>query len=288
MAFATDLVGGATVSWTRAGCPDPAPTAGLARCVGDARWPTRLTVPADACTVTADTLNGLAGRCHDAVACTFDGGPSRKLPLGRSEVKVDATGPDKVKASCTSYVDVADRTPPVLTCPAPVVVECGAAPPAVAATCADNCGACAATCDKPAARLPLGAHTLRCEGKDAAGATGSCGAHVAVVDSTAPALSLAASPATLWPPNGELVTIALKRGARDTCDERPRVTCTATSSDPVDAARPDIVWRGEALQLRAARGSRDRVYTISCTAQDAAGNAQTATATVTVPHDRGH
>ena len=67
---------------------------------------------------------------------------------------------------------------------------------------------------------------------------------------------------------------------------------TATSSSP---SSPDDVLvtpdgaGGFVVYLRAERRGNggDRVYTITATATDRAGNARTATATCVVPHDQG-
>jgi hypothetical protein len=77
-----------------------------------------------------------------------------------------------------------------------------------------------------------------------------------------------AAPALLWPPNHELVPIALSAAA--------------------SGAAPDVVWQDGHLSLRAERsgGGGDRVYTITCAATDAAGNASAASAQVVVPHDQ--
>jgi len=51
-------------------------------------------------------------------------------------------------ASCTSYVDVADREKPAIACAAPATIECTGAQTvyAASATCSDNCGARTASC----------------------------------------------------------------------------------------------------------------------------------------------
>ena len=69
---------------------------------------------------------------------------------------------------------------------------------------------------------------------------------------------------------------------------------TGTSNEPSDPKDLDIVITGTGLrprvvQLRADRLGRDtdRVYTLTATATDMAGNTRRSTATCTVPHDQG-
>ena len=68
---------------------------------------------------------------------------------------------------------------------------------------------------------------------------------------------------------------------------------TGTSNEPSDPNDPDIVITpngsgGFVVQLREDRlgTGTGRVYTLSATAMDLAGNSATATATCTVPHDQ--
>jgi len=69
---------------------------------------------------------------------------------------------------------------------------------------------------------------------------------------------------------------------------------TGTSNEPADPG-PDIVISGSGLdpymvQLRAERlgAGTGRIYTLTATATDLAGNTATTTATCVVPHDQGH
>jgi hypothetical protein len=144
------------------------------------------------------------------------------------------------------------------------------------------------------ALVPLGAHTVTLLAVDAQGASGAASGAVVVVDTTAPALALDASPSVLFPPNHTLVPVTVRWQASDVCDPAPRVTLvSATSSEPADAG--DI---GEAatvsgslvVPLRAERSGQGvgRTYALVLRAADGSGNATAATTTVTVPHDLGH
>jgi hypothetical protein len=113
------------------------------------------------------------------------------------------------------------------------------------------------------------------------------------IDRTAPKLSAVPSPATLWPPNGKLVPVIVRVDADDALSGVDSWKLVSIRSD--EPASGDIVGflvgtRDVTGSLRAERnGSGDgRVYTLEFRATDAAGNATTAFARVTVPHDRGN
>ncbi len=114
------------------------------------------------------------------------------------------------------------------------------------------------------------------------------------IDGAPPVLSgLPASDCTLWPPNHDMVRVAVVR-AVDVLSGLASLDVTATSSQPSDPSDPDVVIKsdgggGFAVWLRAERSGKDgaRTYTITATAKDLADNATTLRATCVVPHDRG-
>lgn len=77
--------------------------------------------------------------------------------------------------------------------------------------------------------------------------------------------------------------------ASDDTDSHPVVTYVGTVCNQAIASG-DISYSNGRLFVRSERTGRteDRVYTITYSARDAAGNVSRATATVTVPHDQGH
>jgi hypothetical protein len=102
------------------------------------------------------------------------------------------------------------------------------------------------------------------------------------------------TPDQLWPPNHKYRDVA---ATVDVIDADPNATVTLLS---VTSNEPDSVNRGDKpndivivddynFELRAERlGSGDgRVYTIAYEGTDACGNSTIASATVTVPHDKG-
>jgi hypothetical protein len=266
-------------------------------CVGTQANPVVIATAPGMCAQTVTSTNGLAGSCSDGgggvASCNLNGSSSLSLVPGDYSILVEGTSNDGATASCTSYVRVADMERPSISCPAPMTVECTGptTPVALTASAGDNCGVASSSCSPSA--FGLGGTPASCVASDAAGNASSCSTSVTVVDTTAPSLTLSASPTVLWPPNHALVPINLSYSASDVCDPHPAVSCTASSNQPASGGgsgntNPDVVWSNGKLFLRAERAGTlgDRVYTVSCTATDASGNTRTATTTVTVPHDQ--
>jgi hypothetical protein len=126
---------------------------------------------------------------------------------------------------------------------------------------------------------------------------------VTVRDTLPPSLTLHTDPATLWPPNHEMIPVRVWWEATDLCDPAAVGVqlVSATSSEPDDASGhddgattgdvqgADIGTPDTALLLRSERDGKGpgRIYTLTYSAQDRSGNATPALATVTVPHDEG-
>ena len=115
------------------------------------------------------------------------------------------------------------------------------------------------------------------------------------IDGAPPALSgLPSEGCTLWPVNHELRPVAVVRASDAVSGIAPgsfRVTATSNESmAPKDVAVTEDVNGGLVVELRAERSGANkagRVYQLTATAQDLAGNAVTGTAICTVPHDLG-
>ena len=108
-----------------------------------------------------------------------------------------------------------------------------------------------------------------------------------VPDTTPPTLSVRADPAVLWPPNGRLRDVAISIDAADDSGA-PTVELVAVESDEPAAGDVEVVDLRH-VRLRAERAGHGdgRTYTLTYRATDRAGNATTASVTVTVPHDLG-
>jgi hypothetical protein len=115
------------------------------------------------------------------------------------------------------------------------------------------------------------------------------------VDRTGPTITgMPAEGCSVWPPNHKLVTVAQVTASDNGSGMPPEgLVVTATSSEPDNAAgdgntEPDIVIAGGSVALRAERSGSGvgRVYTITATATDRAGNTSRAASVCVVPHDR--
>jgi hypothetical protein len=154
------------------------------------------------------------------------------------------------------------------------------------------------TCDHPSGSFfPVGETTVTCTST----AGPSCSFNVNVEDTQAPVITTKGSH-TLWPPNHKYVSFKvtdLVASAVDNCDAGVGVggvRITKASSDEPDnsggdgSTIDDIVIAADckSLKLRSERmgGGNGRVYTVTLTVTDAAGNVGTATAKVTVPHSQ--
>ena len=104
---------------------------------------------------------------------------------------------------------------------------------------------------------------------------------------------ISASPSTLWPPNHQMVTVALSVDAHDSCPEV--TTCSIVSVDSNEPVNdlgdgdtlPDWEIIGDLeVNLRAERSGlgSDREYTIGVECTDEAGNSTSGSTIVTVPH----
>jgi hypothetical protein len=232
------------------------------------------------------------------------------FPKGPTAVTFTATDADFLGATsnCTTTVQVVDKTPPSITCPATITVPCSqsggtpASDPTIAAFLAgasatDICDPSPTLSNNAPAFFPLGTTVVTFTAKDADANVGQCSATVTVKDTTPPVISaLSASPNVLWPPNHKLVPVQVSVSATDTCDPSPTcVVASVASSEPVTGGggcgntSPDFVITGPlSVDLRAERCGTGpgRTYTIMVNCTDHSNNASQKATTVTVPHNR--
>jgi hypothetical protein len=109
------------------------------------------------------------------------------------------------------------------------------------------------------------------------------------IDKTPPAIAGLPEGCILWPPNHAMVQVAIVEGS-DATSGLASFSVSATSSEADaegDISVGSLGFAQRSVQLRAERlgGGAGRMYTITASAGDAAGNTRTATAICGVPHD---
>jgi len=138
---------------------------------------------------------------------------------------------------------------------------------------------------------PLGMTSVLLTATDPKGAMSQASGIVTVVDQTGPSLTgLAASPASLWPPNHKMVPVTINYGQSDNCPGSVSCVLSVSSNEASNNNEPDwIVVDAHHVLLRSERegSGPGRTYTITLTCTDAANNVTVKTATVLVPHDQG-
>jgi hypothetical protein len=107
-------------------------------------------------------------------------------------------------------------------------------------------------------------------------------------DATAPTITCAATPSTLWPPNGKFVPVDVAVTVADAISGPAGFALTTAPSD--DASGWTVGTADTSGLMRAERPGNggDRIYSLTYTATDAAGNTAICVAQITVPHDERH
>jgi hypothetical protein len=115
------------------------------------------------------------------------------------------------------------------------------------------------------------------------------------IDKTAPTVACSAIPSILWPPNNKLVPISTSVTVSDALSGSGGFTLVSVTSNEPDSGQGDIrgFVTGTASTtgfLRAQRlgSGTGRVYTLTYSGADGAGNTALCTTTVLVPHDQGN
>jgi hypothetical protein len=135
--------------------------------------------------------------------------------------------------------------------------------------------------------------TFVCNATNAAGLFSSSSVTIKIDKTPLVISGMPALGCSLWPPNGKMVRVATVTAADALSGLAPgSFQVTGTSNEPPSA--PEILITpngtgGYIVQLQADRLGKGtgRVYTLTATAGDLAGNTATVTATCTVPHDQG-
>ncbi len=145
--------------------------------------------------------------------------------------------------------------------------------------------------------LPLGTNLVEVNVTDSVSNTASCSTTITVVDLMPPQISSAsASPSVLWPPNHQMVTVAINATATDDCGTVTWKIIGVHSNEAVNGpgegnTAPEWQILGDhAVSLRAERSGNGtgRVYGITVQAQDVTGNLSSPVRVmVTVPKSQG-
>jgi len=207
--------------------------------------------------------------------------------------------------TCSADVTVEDTTPPILDVPPDLVQECtssdGATVDIGSASASDSCdGSIHDIVNNHSSNLfSLGSTEVVWTATDDSGNSTSAVQTITIEDSTPPSLNVSVSPSVLWPPNHKMNNITATVTASDTCDASPTIELTSVTSNEPDNVLGDgdrandiqgaaVGVDDRSFRLRAERSGTGvgRIYTVTYTATDAAGNASTKSATVTVPHDQ--
>jgi len=249
-------------------------------CVGTPTGPAQLTTDPALCSATVDNLNQRAGGCSGGggglASCLFDGMVAETLGRGPHAVAIVGTSVDGASASCTSYVDVADREKPAIACSAPATIEC-TGPQTVytaSATCNDNCGPCTASCGS--GPFALGTTVIDCNANDDATNRSTCQTQVTVQDTTPPSVTITFAPPQGWGRNRHLIPIPVTVTAADVCDSAPSIECQAWSVDSRGTRQDyEVVWVNGQLVVvwpwnQQVQG--DATYYLECSATDTSGN----------------
>ena len=140
-----------------------------------------------------------------------------------------------------------------------------------------------------------GTNTVLYRSADAASNAATPQSLVLKIDKTAPALSLGATPDRIWPANNQPFEVSLAGNASDAASGLAAVSYVVTDEYGAPLSIPARALSGasaawaEALTVEASRrgGDRDgRLYRVTATVTDQAGNTATAAADIVVPHDR--
>jgi len=201
----------------------------------------------------------------------------------------------------SSTANTANNLPPTISCPPNqrliVDAACSLVVPDYTglATTASTAGTLAITQQPPAGTVLSGSgnKTIMLTATDKGGNSGSCTFTLTAVDATAPVITNAyADSAIFWLPNHKMRNVQVFYTVTDNCGPITS-TLSVTSNEPQDGTGDgdeDVDWEvidSHKVKLRGERSGNGvgRIYTITITATDAAGNTTTETVDVKVPHD---
>ncbi|MCI1773886.1 MAG: DUF5722 domain-containing protein [Paenibacillus lautus] len=139
-----------------------------------------------------------------------------------------------------------------------------------------------------------GIHGLDYRTMSPAGEPGSIKSLTLKIDQTAPVATVTADPVKLWPPNQRLVQVTASVDASDSGSDIGSVVLSSITSNEElqaeDIQGAELGTMDTSFSLRAARSGAGsgRIYTITYTVTDQAGNETAAVTQVNVPHDQSN
>jgi hypothetical protein len=186
------------------------------------------------------------------------------FPLGTNTVSCVAADSTGNSNGCSFVVTVVDTTPPAITCPTDLTLECTGSNGAQAlfiATATDAYDTnVSANCSPPSGSVfALGNTPVVCSAVDASGNSNGCSFVVTVVDTTPPTITCPTN-LTLECTGNNSAQALFSATATDACDTNVSVNCSPPS--------------GSFFQLG--------TNSVTCVATDASGNTNTCTFTITV------
>ena len=287
---------------------------------------TDITAECTSSTTTPVQLNGTGSSDPDgdaltytwsATGITFDdehsATPTGQFPGGATVVTLTVSD-GALEDTDQVTVTIEDTTPPVITCPGDITVECSSHcgtpkddPQLVAffagASAIDTCDPTLTITNDAPDCFEEGETTVTFSTKDDDNNAASCTAKVTVVDTTPPEIEVVLDRDVLWPPNHKLAEVCIEDlEVTDICDPDPTwVLFSIESSEPDNAngdgntvddiQEDDLGTADECFDLRSERlgGGDGRTYTVIFEASDHSGNTAQDTVYVRVPHDQsGH
>lgn len=237
----------------------------------------------DNCGIQSRTLSKTSFTCKD---------------IGTNTVTLTVTDVNGNTASCSATVTIRDNTPPVAMCKNATVYLDGVGSASITTTDIDNgssdaCGAVTLSLSKTSFTCAdKGANTVVLTVTDPYNNTATCSATVTVVDDLPPIISsVTADPANLWPSDRKMKKVNISADVSDNC---PNVTWSVTGVGiksgifPYDNINPDYEITGQhkvELRAEAPFNGTTRVYVVTITAIDEAGNTSVASVDVAVAPD---
>ncbi len=242
-------------------------------------------------------LSGLAE--NSLTLDLFNGQNWRILPPAERDLCKNQVTVNGIRQERLAELTLVECPPPRMQCPADLLVytqagQCGAVVQYASPVVSDICGSARVdqTGGLPAgAFFPAGVTRNTFTAVSSSGKTTTGSFTVTVVDREAPQITgLSAQPATLWPPDHQMQLITLSYDLQDACG-RVTPVLSVSSNEPESGTgsgdlSPDwLMIDPHQLQLRAERSGSGagRIYTITVTARDDAGNTSRAATRVLVP-----